>query len=87
MCPFHPSHPASSTPLLGIPVPNNIPWTTLCSDISFHQDHTHAQQWEVAVPEAKNKYEACKALHLPHSAYVPIVILLLGETLMIVTKQ
>lgn len=52
---FLPSHSASSTPLLGIPVPNNISWTTLCSDITSHPDHTRSQQWEVAVSEAKNK--------------------------------
>lgn len=87
ICPFLPSHLALSTPLLGIPVPNNISWTRLCSDISLHQNHTHSQQWEVAVPEAKNKYVACETLHLPHSTCAPIGMLLLWATLMIATKQ
>lgn len=87
ICSFLPSHLALNTALLGIPVPNNISWTISCSEVSFHQDHMHSQQWEVAVSEAKNKYAASKTLLLPHSIYASIVILLLWAILVIATKQ
>lgn len=59
ICPFLSNHLALSTPLLGIPVLNTNSWTTLGSDISFQQDHTHSQQREVAIPEAQKKYATC----------------------------